>query len=62
MYDPTGLRQAFLEAFEHPVSATSFTCDTLCSLAVPAGYRLEVYQIYLNNTSDSAIEGAYGGS
>lgn len=61
MRDPTVIEQGFREGFGGALGATSFTCESAVSLTVPAGFRLEVYQIIFSNTGDVTVSGGYGG-
>lgn len=61
MREPTAMELALRDSFGGGISATSFTCDSLASLVVPDGFRLEVYQVIFSNTSDSVIQAGIGG-
>ena len=56
------LFEAMNSEFSHEFSVTSFTCSTRATLAVPSGFRLEVFQIETTNLSIGGMDAAIGGS
>lgn len=62
MRDATAMELAIKDIFGNGLAATTFTCESAVSLATPAGFRFEVYQVIFSNTGDAALQAGIGGS